>query len=93
MTSDSRTYYQLHLVDECPYCKAAEELVSSGPCEYFITYYDWEDKTLNEVKNNYQHKTVPVIIKVNVADGQETEEFIGGYTDLVRHFEKEGING
>ena len=93
MTTENTSYYKLYLVDECPFCKAAADLISSGPCEYLITYYDWEDKTLNEVKNSYQHKTVPIIVKVNVDGDNESEEFIGGYTELVRHFEKEGTNG
>ena len=82
--------YHLHVIEECPFCKAAVDLLSSGPHEYSVSYYDWDDTTLNEVKQNYNHPTVPIISKRTKVGDEEVEELIGGYTELVRYFEKEG---
>lgn len=87
--SEDRTYYVLYLVNECPYCRAAEEIISSKPREYYIRYFDWEDEILNEAKRKYSHRTVPIISKFTVVGDKEVEQFIGGYTDLVEHL-KEG---
>lgn len=83
-------YYVLYLVDGCPYCESAMRLVSSEPREYYAKYFDWEDDLLLEAKNKYNHRTVPIISKFTPYGDELKEEFIGGYTELVKHLEKEG---
>ena len=86
--SDIRTYYTLYLADGCPFCESAIQLISSEPREYYARYYDWEDVALSEAKKKYNHNTVPIISKFIVNDDDEVhEEFIGGYTELVKHLE------
>ena len=84
------SYYVLYLVEGCPYCESAVQLVSSEPREYHARYFDWEDELLLEAKNKYKHKTVPIISKFTPNGEDVREEFIGGYSELVEHLEKEG---
>lgn len=88
--AEQRTYYTLYLVDDCPFCREAANLVSSRSQEYYFRYFDWDDRILTEAKERYNHRTVPIISKFTVNGDEEVEEFIGGYTDLVEHFEREG---
>ena len=83
-------YYVLYLVEGCPYCESAIQLVSSGHREYYARYFDWEDEILLEAKNKYNHRTVPIISKFTPNGEELREEFIGGYTELVKYLEKEG---
>lgn len=85
-----QSYYILYLVEGCPYCESAMQLVSSGPYEYYARYFDWEDDILLEAKNKYSHKTVPIISKFTPNGEELKEEFIGGYTELLKHLQKEG---
>ena len=50
-------------------------------------YYpmDNQEDVLNQIKNSYDHKTVPLIV-VNI-DGNE--RLIGGYDDLVEYIKQQ----
>ena len=87
---NDRVYYTLYLAEGCPYCESAIQLISSEPREYYARYYDWEDPALAEAKKRYNHKTVPIISKFVIAENDEVyEQFIGGYTELAEHLERE----
>lgn len=83
-------YYVLYLVEGCPYCESAVQLISSEPREYYARYFDWGDQILLEAKNKYDHQTVPIVSKFTSVGEELREQFIGGYTELVEHLEKEG---
>jgi len=44
---------------------------------------------LDHYKSIYKHDTVPMIVEIDISTSQE--RFIGGYTDLIKHFKEKDI--
>ena len=82
-------YYRIICWNECPYClKAKMEMIERClPFEYCSV--DHSNTLLDYYKSIYKQGTVPMIIEIDSYTGQE--KFIGGYTDLIKHFEKESV--
>ena len=82
-------YYKIICWSECPFClKAKMELIEKRlPFEYCSV--DHSNTLLDYYKSIYKQGTVPMIVEVNTFTGQE--RFIGGYTDLIKHFAKKDI--
>ena len=72
--------YVVYSLINCKFCTAAVELLEAAGEDYRVHYLDDNKKFLNEMKNSYYWKTVPMIF--------ENEEFIGGYSDLVTVFKE-----
>jgi glutaredoxin len=84
-------YYKIIAWGECSFClKAKMELINrQHQFEYCVI--DHSPELLNIYKSNYNYDTVPLILKINMSTGQE--RFIGGYTDLIKHFQKSLVEG
>tara|TARA_A100001515_G_scaffold111331_1_gene92373 strand:- start:215 stop:460 length:246 start_codon:yes stop_codon:yes gene_type:complete len=73
--------------ESCPYCHSAIELLEERDEQVKIVSFDDDQlEILQEVKSAYEWGTVPMIFEVN--DNAQIK-FIGGYTDLVSHFEED----
>ena len=76
--------YILYVKTSCSFCKRAEDLLRERKEEYFVVSFDNQPEALSLLKHAYSYETVPIIFKK-----QDTQiEFIGGYTDLVNHFDE-----
>jgi glutaredoxin len=88
--SEVQISYRLHLREGCPFCDAALDLVRDKGVEYIASFHERGDEALITEQARWNHTTVPVITKsVCVGDDEEQVFFIGGFTDLERHFEEE----
>ena len=76
--------YILYVKTSCPFCEQAENLLIEKKEKYFIVPFDTQPQALNHLKWAYSYETVPIIFK---REGDKID-FIGGYDDLVKHFDE-----
>ena len=84
-------YYKIICWNECPYCLQAKMVMIDRSEEFEYCSVDHSSKLLNYYKSIYNYGTVPMIVEVDTSTGQE--KFIGGYTDLIKYFEKSLTEG
>ena len=79
--------YHLVTQEHCPYCEKAVSLLDRKGRMYTLDKLcpEEDQKLLVEVKNKWNHKTVPLIWEI---DERGNRTFIGGYTELVQYFLK-----
>lgn len=82
-----KEYYKIYAWAECPYCIRARELLTSKEKQFMFCCIDESQELLQYIKEKYNWMTVPLIIRVDLARGEE--EFIGGYSDLLKYYEGE----
>lgn len=71
--------------ESCPYCVKAVQLLEERKENHkFVNFQESQSDILQEVKEAYGWPTVPIVIQIK--DRLEVT-IIGGYTDLVKHFE------
>ena len=80
-----KEYYELYAWTECPYCIKARELLVSKNKQFVFCCIDESQGLLSYIKEKYDWLTVPLIVRKDILRGEE--EFIGGYSDLVKYFE------
>ena len=76
-------YFHLYIKQECPFCVQAVELLKEKNKTHVITTLDNAPEILEEYKKQYNHTTVPIVVKYDnfAAKGA----LIGGYTDLEKY--------
>tara|TARA_R100000734_G_C3247666_1_gene50259 strand:- start:232 stop:444 length:213 start_codon:yes stop_codon:yes gene_type:complete len=62
----------------------AINLLTENQKEFECYSLDQKPKLLNEIKQTYNWKTVPIVVEIT--EGQE--KFIGGFTDLKQYLNK-----
>ena len=77
--------YRIYGLKWCIFCLRAINFMQEKGLEFHYYPMDDQDNVLNEIKNTFNHKTVP-LITCNI-DGNET--FIGGYDDLIKHLKQQ----
>lgn len=80
--------FLLYVLEGCPYCKRAIDLLKSHKAEYKTILVPHEDKIKTQYKKDTGMKTFPMVF---VSTGcPEKNHFIkiGGSTDLEKYFEK-----
>ncbi len=65
----------VYSLTSCGFCQKAIEVLEQREEEFRVHILDNNQKLLNEMKDSYYWKTVPMIF--------QDHEFIGGYTDLL----------
>tara|TARA_R110000751_G_scaffold266072_2_gene365124 strand:+ start:516 stop:770 length:255 start_codon:yes stop_codon:yes gene_type:complete len=74
--------YILFVKETCPFCIKAKNLLDEKGLPYKeVNFNAQQSEILNEIKEAYSWETVPVIFYRD----DSRVEFIGGYTDLVKH--------
>ena len=68
----------------CPFCVMACDFLAANQKEYIFFDHAGDEDFIEEVKNFYETKTVPVILINDLDVGATTK--IGGYTDLLEYF-------
>ncbi len=76
-------HYYAWIKTGCPYCTKARDEFITQKVSHTLMVMDDHLERLDEMKQKFNWKTVPLIIK---SDADGTNQLIGGYTDLVRHF-------
>lgn len=71
---------KIYSKSSCPFCNMAKDLLKSKGYEYEEIVVDNDEKTLTDLINKTGHMTVPQIFF--------DDEFIGGFDELKRKFEK-----
>jgi glutaredoxin len=67
----------------CPFCAMAEDLLSCKGIQSIFLDYELNQHILEDYKDFYNQKTVPIIILNNTDTGLIRK--VGGYTDLLEH--------
>tara|TARA_B100000927_G_scaffold193069_1_gene155685 strand:+ start:3471 stop:3722 length:252 start_codon:yes stop_codon:yes gene_type:complete len=65
----------------CPFCAMAEDFLSCKGQESIFLDYESNREILEDYKEFYKQKTVPIIISNNLETGLTKK--VGGYTDLL----------
>ena len=79
-------YYKIISWSRCPWCVRAKSVMVQNKAQFEYCLLDESRELLNYYKSIYNHKSVPMIVEINASTGQE--KFIGGYTDLIKHFQQ-----
>ena len=77
--------YTIYGLKWCIFCLRAINFMQEKGLEFHYYPMDNQEKVLEYLKEEYNHRTVPIIIS-NI-DGKET--LIGGYDDLVKHIRQQ----
>jgi len=77
-------YFHLYIKVDCPFCADAINLLSAEQKEFIVTVMDKSPFFVEEVKKQFNHPTVPVVL--HVGGGNEVPEgnvlLVGGYDQL-----------
>ena len=65
----------------CPFCVKAVDYCKAKQSEYIFLDYSDKEESLDEYKDFYSQKTVPIILSNNLQTGYT--KLLGGYTDLL----------
>ena len=82
-------YYTIYALSDCGYCaRAISELGRLG-LDHLLVLMDKAPDFHAHLKKEYEHNTVPLIVKSDKTNGDDIE-FIGGYDDLMLRLRSEG---
>jgi glutaredoxin len=87
---DADKKYILYVKKTCPFCVKARELLSIYEADTRIIALDDTPVVLQEMKEAWNWKTVPMIFEYSANDPIATTKFVGGYTDLKQRLETDG---
>ena len=79
-------YIEVYAWATCKYCASAVTFLKHNGIEFSLTLLDNSDSKRHEMIKETGWMTMPIIIEHKL-DG--SSNLIGGYTDMVEHFEKE----
>ena len=77
--------YSIYGLKWCIFCLRAINFMQEKGLEFHYYPMDNQERVLEYLKEDYEHKTIPIIIKNT--DGNEL--LIGGYDDLVEHIRQQ----
>ena len=73
------TVYIIYGISDCPACLQAQALLMDREIEYVFVNTDFSKTYRNSMKEEFEWKTLPIIVKVT----PYADELIGGYDDLI----------
>ena len=73
-------YFKVYAKVTCGFCAKALVLMDEMGFDHSLTLLDKAPDYYEDLKRDYEHETVPMIVKVARPSGEE--EFIGGYDDF-----------
>ena len=76
--------FRLYTTTNCPYCQMAMNLLAEKQKEFECYSLDRQPELLNEIKQTYNWRTVPIVVEIT----EGREKFIGGFTDLKQYLDK-----
>jgi|9_EtaG_2_1085328.scaffolds.fasta_scaffold02550_6 glutaredoxin len=81
-------YFTVICKSECYYSIMAKAKLITEEYDFQYICMDHSPQLLNFFKSNYSWQTVP-IISLRDTENPDFEEFIGGYSDLIKWLEQE----
>lgn len=78
-------YFKIYAWSECPFCIKAKAALLEKGYEFEYLVMDHAPERLKFYKSNYNMRTVPIVLLVD--EELQSEETIGGYTDLAKFLE------
>tara|TARA_Y100000592_G_scaffold16371_1_gene24281 strand:- start:13025 stop:13300 length:276 start_codon:yes stop_codon:yes gene_type:complete len=72
--------YIIYTLSDCNFCSSTKELLTEQGTEFYEFNLDNDTEFLSEVKEFYNHNTVPIIVENDVETGETS--FIGGFSEL-----------
>ena len=79
-------YYKVIGYGSCPWCQRANSLLLQEKMPFIACWIENSRQLLAQFKTNYDMKTVPIVLKINLETGDE--HVIGGYTDLKEYIDQ-----
>ena len=79
-------YFKIIAWSKCPFCIKAKSVLLEKNYEIEYVVLDHAPTRLSFFKSIYNMETVPIVIMID--EDLKIEETIGGYTDLVKFFER-----
>ena len=76
--------YKIYALGECPYCNRLIQALIDKKETFYVEFLDGNTKKLNQMKEKYNHKTVPIVILI-----EDKETLLGGCDDTMSYIEKE----
>ena len=84
MFSEDNTFH-IYSKTDCAFCEKVIEVLREKEREFTVTVMDDAPTRLDELKEAYEWKTVPIVL---ACTPRGDRYFIGGYTDLVTAMEQ-----
>ena len=86
-------HYVLIIKNSCPHCQNAVSLLQEKDLDFVYSDMEFSDQALATAKKHFNWDTVPMIWEQKVDWSDESSavrenNFIGGYSDLLEHFEE-----
>ena len=81
-------YFKVYAKVTCDWCAKALILMDEMGFDHSLTLIDKAQDYYEDLKNKYEHQSVPMVVKVNKVSREE--EFIGGCDDFVAWLKSEG---
>lgn len=72
--------YIIYTLSDCEFCTATKELLEERGTEFYEFNLDDDDEFLLQVKQCYNHNTVPLIVENDTESGETN--FVGGFSEL-----------
>ncbi len=83
-------YYTIYAKADCGYCARAINELSKRGIDHLLVLLDRAPDFHTHLKKEYDHHTVPLVVKSSKVNGDDIE-FIGGFDDLMARFEEDGF--
>ena len=77
--------YKIYGKVSCGYCIRLVQAMIDNKKTFFVHFLDDHPEVLREMKNLYNHQTVPIVV---LRDGDK-ETLIGGCTETMKRLKKE----
>ena len=82
-------YYTIYAKASCDYCATVVSELARLGIDHLLVLVDQAPDFYAHIKKEYDHHTVPLIVKSNKVNGDDVE-FIGGCDDLLARLKAEG---
>ena len=82
-------YYTVYALVDCEYCADAINELAKHGLDHLLVLMDKAPDFHAHLKKEYDHHTVPMIVKSSKVTGDDVE-FIGGCDDLLERLTEEG---
>ena len=77
-------YFHLFGKRRCKFCTRATKLLDKTELNYIITYMDKAPSVLDDLKQKFEWKTVPIVMEVFDSNNVK---FIGGFDNLKEYLD------
>ena len=84
-------YYTVYAKSDCGYCARAISKLGECGIDHLLVLVDKAPDFHEHIKKEYDHHTVPLVLRQSKAN-HEDKEFVGGCDDLLAILSEEGYD-